>query len=156
MSDDRYVQCAADCGKDVDLTERHLLIERRFEQHDPPGSIVGIDHAVGAQYHVECAPSIPAVMPGPMHSSLVQQSAQEFARSTDFFDLSCEEWRVEGAWTAGYWAAVAGRDLQAVRRRVEEAIGTFTFRGDKQRDWQNLVETVMAAVATPGSDGGRS
>lgn len=53
--------CTA-CGDLIDVTRRHLTVEVKFEEHDPPGHVVAIGYATALGiYHETCIP--PALDP---------------------------------------------------------------------------------------------
>lgn len=46
------------CGGQIDATTRHLTVEAKFEEHDPPGHVVAVGYAtVMAAYHEDCVPA---------------------------------------------------------------------------------------------------
>lgn len=55
--DDFDLPCTG-CGDLINVTVQHLTIEAKFEEHDPPGHVVGIGYAKAiAAYHKGCVPA---------------------------------------------------------------------------------------------------
>lgn len=56
MASDFDTDCT-ECGAPIDVTARHLVVEAKFETHNPPGHVTDIGYAtVIAAYHDNCVP----------------------------------------------------------------------------------------------------